>query len=61
MAEVRYEEKKVEYNEMIDAKIVFVRPPITEAEEEKRDAQGEVIKSHKKEIVVRKQEAEPAK
>ena len=61
MAEVRHKEKEVEYDEVIDAKIVFVLPPMTEAEEEKRDAQGEIIKSHKQEIVVGKEETEPAK
>ena len=44
---------------MIDAQIFSVLPPIAKAEEEKRDAQGEVIKTHKKKIVVGKQKAKP--
>ena len=45
---------------MLHLHVVFVLPPESDAEEEKRDAQREVVKPHVEEVVVGERETEPS-
>ena len=59
MAEIRHEQEDIKDNQMTDAEFFPVLPPVSEAEEEKRDTECEVIKPHKEKVVVGEEEPKP--
>ena len=59
MTEIRCEQEDIKPRYLIGAKTILMLPPVTETEEEKRNTQGEIIKSHKEKIVVGEKKAQP--
>ena len=59
MTEIRREQQDIKSPYLIGVKTILMLPPVTETEEEKRNTQGEIIKSHKKKVIVGEKKAQP--